>query len=381
MISQYSHAGRILPFCSPHGNEKVIECTTLMQSTIHVYELLKRTLILISLAIWFAFLPCDADEYVESKSPDGKFALHVTRGDKQPFPQSDAVIERATRKVIIELDRDALYAPDAKLVWSGDSKRFAYVRETNQDPHTVGTRVFQRNGATFDEIKLPDLPQPKLPSQASRSEKDRVYIKPVRWRDATSLELNYEIITDDGWRGAETISLKFDGQSSPTIVKTEAEPVSILDYFLLLPDDTLEVPPRHWRQYANVIDKKNGFMSVEGDGAQPNFQVALFRYRNGRPLLAVCQAGGEADLEIDDTRCASVQFFDLGADGKMKKLDRKIFPVRDVWDSGELNKKYQDFRFIFRRQSRTVLVLSAKTEKLLHKVTWNGEKFIEENPK
>ena len=352
-----------------------------MQSTIHIYELLKRTLILISLAIWFAFLPCDADEYVESKSPDGKFALHVTRGDKQPFPQSDAVIERATRKVIIELDKDALYAPDAKLVWSADSNRFAYVRETNQDPHAVGTRVFQRNGATFDEIKLPDLPQPKLPSQASRSERDRVYIKPVRWPDATSLELNYEIITDDGWRGAETISLKFDGQSSPTIVKTEAEPVSILDYFLLLPDDTLETPPRHWRQYANPIDKKNGFMRAGGDGAQPNFQVALFRYRDGRPLLAVCQAGGEAALEIDDTRCASVQFFDLGADGKMKKLDRKIFPVRDVWDSGELNKKYQDFRFIFRRQSRTVLVLSAKTEKILHKVTWNGEKFTEENPK
>ena len=165
-----------------------------MQSTIHGYEILKRPLILISLATWFAFLPCDADEYVESKSPDGKFALHVTRGDKQPFPQSDAVIERATRKVITELDRDALYAPDAKLVWSGDSKRFAYVRETNQDPQTVGTRVFQRNGPTFDEIKLPDLPQPKLPSQASQSEKDRVYIKPVRWPVATSLELNYEII-------------------------------------------------------------------------------------------------------------------------------------------------------------------------------------------
>src|SRR5215470_15723425 len=122
---------------------------------------MKRTLVLIWLATWFAFLPCDADEYVESKSPDGKFALHVTRGDKQPFPQSDAVIEQATRKVIIELDRDALYAPKAKLVWSADSKRFAYVRDTNPDPHTgatVGTRVFQRNGATFDEIKLPDLP-------------------------------------------------------------------------------------------------------------------------------------------------------------------------------------------------------------------------------
>ena len=331
----------------------------------------KRALILIAAGICLPFLVCTADEYVDSKSPDGKFALHVTRGDKQPFPQSDALIERATRKVIVDLDKDALFAPEAKLVWSGDSQRFAYVRETNEYPQSVGTRVFQRNGATFDEIKLPDLPPPKLPSQASRSEKDRVYIKPVRWPDATSLELNYEIITDDGWRGAETISLKFDRQSSPTIVKTEAEPVSIVDYFLLLPDDTLEMRPRHWMHYATVVDKKNGYMSVSGDGAQPSFEVALFRYRDGRPLLAVCQA----DLESDDSRCVSVQFFDLGADGKMQKLDRKIFPVRDQWDSREQNKKYEDLRFIFPRQGRTVLVRSAKTKKILHKVTWNGEKI------
>jgi hypothetical protein len=315
-----------------------------------------------------------ADEYMESKSPDGKFELHVTRGDKQPFPQNDTLIERATRKVIVDLDKDALYAPEAKLVWSADSQRFAYVRETNEDPQSVDTRVFQRNGATFNEIKLPDLPPPKLPSQASASETKRVYIKAVRWTDVTSLELNYEIITDRGWRGAETISLKFDRQSSPTIIRTEAEPVSIVDYFLLLPDDALETRPRHWIGNATVMDKKNGYMSVSGDGAQPSFEVGLFRYRDGRPLLALCQA----ELESDDPRCVSVEFFDLGADGKMQKLDRKIFPVRDQWDSGEQNKKYEDFRFILPRQGRTVLVRSAKTKKILHKVTWNGERFIEE---
>lgn len=322
---------------------------------------------------WSGFF-CDADEYLTSKSPDGKFALHVTRGDKQPFPQSDALIERATRKVIVDFDKDALFAPQAKLVWSANSQRFAYVRETNEDPESFGTRVFQRNGAIFVEIKLPDLPPPKLPSQASPSETRRVYIKASRWSESNSLEVDYEIITDNGWRGAEKISLKFDGQSSPTIVKTEAEPVSIVDYFLLLPDDTLETRPRHWLHNSVVLDKKNGYMSVSGDGAQPSFEVALFRYRDGRPLLAVCQA----DLESDDPRCVSVEFYDLGADGKMQKLDRKVFPVRDQWDSGEQNKKYEDFRFILPRQGRTVLVRSAKTKKVLHKVIWNGEKFVEE---
>jgi hypothetical protein len=335
---------------------------------------MKKLSILIFVVIVISSPFGKADEYLTSKSPDGKFALHVSRGDKQPFPQSDTLIERATRKVIVDLDKDTLFAPEAKLIWSDDSQRFAYVRETNEDPQRVGTRLFQRNGGTFDEIKLPDLPPPKLPGQASSSEKDRVYMKAVRWPDATSLELNYQVITDDGWRGAETISLKFDRQSSPTITKTQAEPVSIVDYFLLLPDDALELRPRHWMLYATVLDKKNGFMSVDGDGAQPNFEVALFRYRDGRPLLAVCQA----ELESDDPRCVSVEFYELGVGGKMKKADRNIFPVHDQWDSGEQNKKYEDFRFLFPRQGRTILVRSAKTKKVLYKVTWNGEKFVEQ---
>lgn len=335
---------------------------------------MNRTLAFVSFVTCLAFLHSNADEYVASKSPDGKLALHVTRGDKQPFPQSDAVIERANRKVVVELDKDSLFAPEAKLVWSRNSQRFAYVRETSEDPDAFGTRVFQRNGASFDEIKLPDLPPPKLPSQASRSEKDRVYIKAVRWPDANSLELNYEIITDDGWRGAETISLKFDGKNPPTIVKTEAEPVSIVDYFLLLPDDALELRPRHWRYNETIADKKNGYISEAGDGAQPSFAAALLRYKDGQPLLAVCQD----DEEFEGEGCASVEFFDLGPDSKMKKLDRKIFPVHDEWESGEQNKKYEDFRFILPRGGRTILVRSAKTKKVLHKVTWNGEKFIEE---
>ena len=335
---------------------------------------MKRTFILIAFAISLAFLRCDADEYVESKSPDGKYALHVTRGDAQPFPQSDAVIERATRKVVVELDKDALFAPEAKLVWAKNSQRFAYVRETKEDPRCFSTRVFQRNGSAFDEIKLPDLPPPKLPSQASESEPRRVHIKAIRWPDPDSLELNYEIVTDNGWRGAENISLKFEGQGSPTIVKTEPEPPSIVDYFLLLPDDALELRPRHWFYNETSVDKKNGYLTGGGDGAQPPFEAALFRYRDGRPLLALCQA----DLETDDDRCTGMEFFDLGPDGKMKKLDRKIFPVHDQWASGEQNKKYEDFRFIMPRQGRTVLVRSAKTKKILHKVTWNGEKFVDE---
>jgi len=147
--------------------------------------------------------------------------------------------------------------------------------------------------------------------------------------------------------------------------------MTVVDYYLLLPEKTFETPARDWLQNATVIDKQNGYMRVTGDGAQPSFEVALFRYRDGRPLLAVC----EGELEGDDQ--VSLEFFQLGASGKMIKVPRKIFPISDQWATEEPNKKYEDFRFELPRRGRTVIVRNAKTKKVFHKVTWNGEKFIE----
>jgi hypothetical protein len=147
--------------------------------------------------------------------------------------------------------------------------------------------------------------------------------------------------------------------------------LTVVDYFLLLPERTFEAPPRAWLQNAE-IDKQNGYMNVSGDGAQPSFQVALFRYRDGRPLVAVCSG----ELEGDDS--VALEFYELGADGTMHKAPRKIFPIGDQWSSGDYNAKYQDFRFELPRRGRTILVRSAKSKKVLHNVTWNGEKFLKE---
>jgi hypothetical protein len=75
--------------------------------------------------------------------------------------------------------------------------------------------------------------------------------------------------------------------------------MTVVDYFLRLPDKTLEAPPRAWLGNAQVIDKQNGYISITGDGAQPSFQVALFRYRNPARagLLALCSG----ELEGDDS--------------------------------------------------------------------------------
>ena len=149
--------------------------------------------------------------------------------------------------------------------------------------------------------------------------------------------------------------------------------MTVVDYYLLLPEKTFETPAQDWLQNATVVDKENGYMSVTGDGAQPSFEVALFRYRDGRPLLAVC----EGELEGDDL--VIINFYRLGADGRMEKASRRIFPIEDRWSGGadepDLSRNWY---FELPRHGRTVLVRSLKTKKVLHRVNWNGEKFIEQ---
>jgi hypothetical protein len=316
---------------------------------------------------------CDADAYLTSKSPDGKFALHVSRGDKQPFPQSCEIVDSKTRKVILELDKDKAFDPDARLVWSNDSQWAAYCTVTKDYEDDAATRVFLRNGDSFDEIKMPDIVPPKFSTDASSPDDQHPRIRPSHWTKPGLLELEYEILSDSRGRTAEQISIQFDKDHQASVVKSEPERPSIVDYYLLLPKDTFETPPRQWLHNA-IADKENGYMVVSGDGAQPSFQVALFRYRDGKPLLAIC----EGELEGDDS--VSLKFFELGADGRMHEIPRKIFPIGDFWISDEGNSKYADFQFELPRHGRTVVVRNLKTKNVLHKITWNGKKFIQDKP-
>jgi hypothetical protein len=314
---------------------------------------------------------CVADEYLTSKSPDGKFALHVSRGDKQPFPQSCEIVDAKTRQVILALDKDKVFDPEAKLVWSNNSQWAAYLTLAKEYEDDAATRVFVRNDSGFDEIKMPDVAPPQIPDRASPSDDQHPRIMPIRWTKPGLLELEYEILSDSWGRTAEQISIQLDNDHHASVVKSEPECSSIVDYYLLLPKDTLETLPRQWLHNAK-IDKQNGYMDVSGDGAQPSFQVALFRYRDGKPLLAVCSG----ELEGDDS--VGLEFFEIGTDGKMQKAARKIFPIADQWSTTEDDEKYSDFRFDLPRRGRTVLVRSAKTKKVLYKVTWNGEKFVQQ---
>jgi hypothetical protein len=64
-----------------------------------------------------------------------------------------------------------------------------------------------------------------------------------------------------------------------------------------------------------------------------------------------------------------LEFLELGSDGKMKKIHRPIFPVADAGsDKG-------DWRFHLPREGKTILVRNQRSDKILRKLTWNGEMF------
>lgn len=155
--------------------------------------------------------------------------------------------------------------------------------------------------------------------------------------------------------------------SGSALHSADAKRLTVVDYFLKLPDQTLEAPaPEMWsfiqHTTGSVIDVANGYLRTTGDGAQSDFAVALFRYKDDRPLLAVCQGDpGEAEF-------AFLEFFEPGADGRMKKAPRSIFPLADK----------PPRRFDLPRKGRTIVVHEGKTGKMQRRFTWDGARFVEE---
>jgi len=327
-----------------------------------------------------------AREVVTCESPDGKFALRHSYAQQQPYAGDTAIIEVATGKTVQPLDSNWEIGR-LKLLWSRDSQRVAYFAENGHLTENVGgcsTRVFFRNASAFNEIKLPELPSPQLPSKAATEsdKKTNRRVEPMDWLKTGDLVLESQILNDAWGRATSTITIGFDQENRAAIRNVEQEKMSIVDYFLLLPADLFEGPPSVWLRHAQTgghaylceaelreknIDEKNGYMSCGGDGAQSSFDVALFRYRDGRPLLALCHAG-EPEVEEENSVYSYLSFFELGADGKMHEIERSMLP-RTVRGNSE---------FVLPRQGRTILVRAPKSKKALHKFSWNGEKFQEE---
>lgn len=155
----------------------------------------------------------------------------------------------------------------------------------------------------------------------------------------------------------------------------ELQEISIFDYVAQLPREAFEGTAsdtlRFIRGPGNIVDKKNGYIRCKGDGGQGDFEVALFRYPDRRPLVAVSTGSTDGD------NWTYLEFFAPATDGKMHKLPASIFPIAEAGrsENGEPSGKW---RFELPRYGKTILVRSPNSGKILHKVTWTGEKFVTE---
>ena len=142
-------------------------------------------------------------------SPDGKFGLLITKGPEGAMTDRVELVEMATKRSLVVLSDPERpeRADKARLDWSTDSKRVAAFIGTRVDGFT---RIFDREGDGFVEVKLPDLPKlpnPEEPSAAFRKTHDFKFLKWittdslkfVRWlKDGVELRAYNEVATTDG---------------------------------------------------------------------------------------------------------------------------------------------------------------------------------------
>jgi hypothetical protein len=145
---------------------------------------------------------------------------------------------------------------------------------------------------------------------------------------------------------------------------TISKPVTVVDYYMLLPQDYFEVPVASRKNlietsFGGIVDKTNGFLFAQGDGAQPSLDVALFKRTDGSYVVLVhSDATEETDGFLDFYQWNGTKLV------RVPNLLPKPFDPK--------------FTYKIPRHGTTISVASLKgTKRFSYK--WNGTKFIATN--
>jgi hypothetical protein len=172
-----------------------------------------------------------ADQVIKCPSPDGRFALRITRGDDGAAAAAADIIEKKSGAVVMDrlesfaasdIDPANRHIANANLVWSADSRRVAYVYDTNRG---ADTQVFVLNGEKFEQVLLPDFfKHLKLRKLGSKDDYEKVYetLTPVRWLKSGALVLSdsvARVTTNDEDDATFIITIAFDAQNHASVKK------------------------------------------------------------------------------------------------------------------------------------------------------------------
>ena len=157
-------------------------------------------------------------DIIRDKSPDGKFALRITKDD---MGGSAAIIGLKDNGELATLETYQNYTEEAHLVWSKDSQRVAYFEP---DRRGGSTTAYFWGGSEFKEIELPEIPECHVPpaKESDGYVKDIENItRPVKWLRSGELVLavHKTRITESGATGScgQTITIAFDSDHKASV--------------------------------------------------------------------------------------------------------------------------------------------------------------------
>jgi hypothetical protein len=183
-----------------------------------------RSLALLAVVLTSNFLvpSIEAKDIIRDKSPDGEFALEITKEDEG---WAAAIINVKTNQNVVGLDIYQNFTEDAHLVWSSDSQRVAFFEP---DRRGGSTTVYFRKGSSFDEISLAELDFPDCEEKASEQDSNDKFLKaiesttkPVKWLSSGELllEQHFESQMESGATRhcGQTVTIAFDSSHKPSV--------------------------------------------------------------------------------------------------------------------------------------------------------------------
>lgn len=153
--------------------------------------------------------------------------------------------------------------------------------------------------------------------------------------------------------------------AAPPVKPSKAAPKTVVDYFLLLPQQYFEVrlSERSGLLRYCTIDLKHDYLAMPGDGAQASLRIALFRHA-GRVLVAVHDRGYDPpDPTLDFLRYER---------GRWKKVNDEVLPAD--WDTNSEAAKYRGEIYTLPRYGSAIRVTDVLGEKL-GKLIWKNGRF------
>jgi hypothetical protein len=177
--------------------------------------------------VGYCLLPSlEAKDIIRDKSPDGKFALRITKEDEG---WGAAIINLKSKQDVVGLEIYQNFTEEAHLVWSKDSQRVAYFEP---DRRGGSTSVYFRKGSEFEEVSLPYGDFPACEEKPSENSSGDKYLKtieattsPVKWLPSGELVLGQhsesEMESGATRDCGQTITIAFDSNHKASVQSTK----------------------------------------------------------------------------------------------------------------------------------------------------------------